>query len=243
MIAPVLAMKRSIGTRVGAGALILLLLVLAFKAGNEGLSNFYAQSAHLEIERWSKPGQIMRGDEGARVTQYLARSLAYSPRNPWPLEEMGTLQLRGMRAAKDPQLAVSAARSAKLNFGLALIERPTSPFAWANFALSKLYLGEQDGTLFQALTRAEELGPWEPEVQQAVIFVGLTVWNRLGPAQQAAVVRAMQRGAQRNPVKIAEITRAFTRIDLFCTLGYSQSKIREICRQISKSGNKLKPQL
>ena len=238
MIAPVLAMKRSIGTRVGAGALILLLLVLAFKAGNEGLSNFYAQSAHLEIERWSKPGQRYRAEDWTRVMQYLGESLRYSPHNPWPLEAMGSLQLRSMSAARDPQLAVAAARSANVDFRMALVERPTSPFAWANLALTKLYLGELDNELFQALQRAEELGPWEPEVQQAVIFAGLTLWNRLNRAQQATVVRAMERGARRNPGKIAEIAKSFNRVDLFCALRYSGFQGRGICSQIDKSGKK-----
>ena len=224
--------------RAWAALLILLLGLLAFKAGKEGLSNFFVQSAHLEIERWSKPGERLRGDEGARVMQYLTKSLDYSPNNPWPLEELGTLQLRGMRAATDPQLAVAAARGANTDFRMALRQRPTSPFSWANFALSKLYLGEQDDELFQALVRAEELGPWEPEVQQAVIFVGLTVWNRLTPIQQAAVVRAMERGAQRDAANIAEIAKTFNRVDLFCALSYPDFQGREVCKQLSKSGTK-----
>jgi hypothetical protein len=219
-------------------ALIALLLLLAFKAGKEGLSNFYAQSAHMEIARWSKPGQSFRGGEGARVMQYLAKSLEYSPHNPWPLEEMGALNLRRMHAATEPRRAVAAARSAKLNFRMALAERPTSPFAWANFARSKLYLGERDDALFRAIARAEELGPWEPGVQQAVTFIGLAVWNRLHPAQQAAVVRAMQRGAKRNPAKIAEIAQSFDRVDLLCALSYIPSQLREICTKISTSGDK-----
>ncbi len=215
---------------------MLLLGLFAYKASTEGLSNFYAQSAQLEIERWSKPGQTLRGDEGTRVMQYLGSSLDHSPNNPWPLEIMGTLQLRSMSAAKDPQLAMAAARGANVNFRMALAQRPTSPFAWASLALTKLYLGEQDEELFRALERAEELGPWEPEVQQAVVFVGLTLWNRLNPAQQATVVRAMDRGARRNPGKIAEIAKTFDRIDLFCGLSYSDSQGREVCSSISKSG-------
>lgn len=218
-------------------ALILLLGLFAYKAGKEGLSNFYVQSARMEIERWSKPGQTLRGDEGTRVMQYLAKSLDYSPYNPWTLEEAGTLQLRGMNALRDPQLAVAATRSANVSFRMALAQRPTSPFSWANFALTKLYLGEQDEELFRALERAEESGPWEPEVQQTVVFVGLAVWNRLNPAQQATVVRAMQRGARRNPGKIAEIAKTFDRIDLFCALSYSSSQGREACNPISKSGS------
>ena len=225
-----------------AGALILLLGFLAFKAGQEGLSNFYAQSAQLEIERWAKPGRSLRGNEGARVTQYLGNSLHYSPDNPWPLELRGTLQLRNVSAAKDPRLAVAAARSANTDFHLALVQRPSSPFAWASLALTKLYLGEQDEELFRALARAEQLGPWEHEVQQTVVFVGLTVWNRLNPAQQATVVRAMNRGAQRNPGKIAEIARTFNRVDLFCALSYSVPKGREVCDSIGKSGAKPKLQ-
>ncbi len=222
----------------GAGALILLLLLLAFKAGNEGISNFYAQSAHMELERWSEPGRRLRGDEGASAMRYFDKSLDYAPDNPWSLEELGNLQLSIMRASRDPQTAEAAARGANANFRRALIERPTSPFVWANFALSKLYLGEQDEALLQAIERAEELGPWESEVQQAVIFTGLTVWNRLNPAQQAAVLRAMQHGAQRNPLKIAEIAKTFSRIDLFCGLRYSGTQGREICSQTSKSGSK-----
>jgi hypothetical protein len=244
-MAPVLAMTRSIGRLFGrgvcAGTLILVLGFLAVKAGKEGLSNFFVQSAHLEIERWSQPGQRLRGDEGMRVMQYLTKSLHYSPNNPWSLEEMGTFQLRGMSAATDARLAVAAARSANVDFRMALMQRPTSPFTWANFALSKLYLDEQDDELFQALGRAEELGPWEPEVQQTVAFVGLAVWNRLNPAQQAMVVRAMQRGAQRNPGNIAEIAKTFDRIDLFCGLSYSGSQGREACNPISKSESGKKP--
>lgn len=235
-------MTRLIGRGVYAGALILLLGLFAYKAGKEGLSNFYAQSAQLEVERWAKPGRSLRGDEGARVMQYLGNSLHYSPNNPWPLELRGTLQLRSMSAARDPQLAVAAVRSANTDFRMALVQRPTSPFAWASLALTKLYLGEQDDGLFLALTRAEELGPWEAEVQQTVIFVGLSVWNRLNPEQQAMVVRAMERGAQRNAGKIAEIAKTFNRVDLFCALSYSVSKGREVCDPIGKSGAKPKLQ-
>ena len=220
---------------------MLLLLLLAFKAGKEGLSNFYAQSAHMEIERWSEPGQRIRGDEGMRVTQYLNKSLDYSPNNPWPLEELGTLQLRSMSTATDPGLAVAAARSAKADFRMALVERPTSPFAWANLALSKLYLDEQDDELFHALQRAEELGPWEPEVQQPVVFVGLAVWNRLNPAQQAAVIRAMDRGAQRDAGKFGEIAKTFDQIDLFCAINSISSQGREVCNQIGKSEKRALP--
>lgn len=224
--------------RVVAGALILALGLLIVAAGREGLSNFYVQSARQEVERWSAPGQVLRGDEGTRVNEYLARSLAFSPSNPWALEEAGTLLLRGMNAMRDPQLADAVARAANGNFRAALAQRPTSPFSWANFALTKLYLGERDDALIRSIENAETLGPWEPEVQQTVVFAGLALWDRLGPAQQAAVQRAMGRGAQRNPGKILDIVKSFNRIDLYCAFSYSPAHSREICSTISKAGKR-----
>ena len=76
------------GRAVCAGALILVLAGLAWKAGKEGISNFYVQSANQEIKRWATPGQRFRGDEGTRVMHYLTESLRYSPNNAWSLEEM-----------------------------------------------------------------------------------------------------------------------------------------------------------
>jgi hypothetical protein len=211
-------------------ALALLLVVLALKAGRQGLSNFFAQSAHLEIERLSEPGVAPRGNEAMRAMHYLAQSLQFAPDNAWTLEEMGSLQLRRRGASTEARLA--AARSANVDFRLALVQRPASAFTWANLALSKFELGEADDELMQALARAQELGPWEPEVQQAVTFVGLGLWTRLKPAEQQAVLRTMERGARRDAAKIAAIAQAYQRSDLFCALRDNSAGGREICRQL-----------
>jgi hypothetical protein len=123
------AISKLSGRAVCVGALILVFGCLAWKAGKEGISNFYVQSAHQEINRWETPGHRIRGDEWTRVMQYLTESLHYSPNNAWSLEEMGIFQLRRMRAATDPAIATAAVRSAKAHFHMTLIERPASPFA------------------------------------------------------------------------------------------------------------------
>jgi len=218
-----------------AGALILILGCLAWKAGKEGISNYYVEAAHQEIGRWATPGQRFRGDEWARVNQYLSESLRYSPNNAWSLEEMGAFQLRRMRAATDPVLATALARSANADFHLALIERPTSPFTWANLALSKLYLDELDDELFAALRHADELGPWEPEIQQSVLFVGLAVWHKLGTAQRAELVRTLERAMRRNAQRVTEIVKTFNRFDLLCGLNNARQKIERPCGRLQKS--------
>jgi hypothetical protein len=229
------ATGRGSGRAACAGALILVLACLAWKAGREGISNVYVQSANQEIKRWATPGQRFRGDEWTRVMQYLAESLRYSPENAWSLEEMGTFQLRGMSAATDPALAMAAVRSANAHFRKTLMERPISPFAWANLALSKLYLDELDDELFAALRWADELGPWEPEVQQTVLFVGLAAWHKLGPAQRVAMVRTLERAVRRDAPKITEIVRSFDRLDLLCAISNRKLKMEETCSRLRKS--------
>lgn len=170
-----------------------------------------------------------------RAMTYLTDSLRYSPRNPWTLEEMGALQLRRTRAPTDSRLPMVAVRSANVNFHMALIQRPTSPVAWANLALTKLYLGEEDDALFAVLRNADELGPWEFEVQQLVLFVSLSVWDKLGTDQRAATVRTLERAAQRDAEKVVKLVERFKRVDLLCDIKNAKLKVEEPCSRLRKS--------
>ena len=169
-----------------------------------------------------------------RAMTYLTDSLRYSPRNPWTLEEMGALQLRRTRGPTDSRLPMVAVRSANVNFHMALRERPTSPVAWANLALTKLYLGEQDDELFAALRHADELGPWEFEIQQLVLFVSLAAWDKLGTDQRAATVRTLERAAQRDAEKTVKLVGSFKRLDLLCDIKNAKLKVEEACSRLRK---------
>ena len=224
------------GRAVCAGALALLLACLAWRAGNEGIANSYFLLANQELNRRAVPGQVLRGDEWKREMQYLTESLRYSPDNAWALEAMGAFQLRRRHAATDPARAAEAVRSANAHFHLALMERPTSPFVWANLALSELYLHDLDEDLFTALRHADALGPWEPEVQYLVSFVGLAAWDRLGPAQRAATVRTMERAARRNAPQVTEMLKSFNRLDLLCDINNAKLKMERLCVQLQLKG-------
>lgn len=226
--------RRTLGRAVGASVLILLLGLMALQAAKEELSNFYLQSAYQRLDRPASPEQRLRAEERMSVMQYLTDSLRYSPRNPWTLEEMGAFQLREMRASADSGPPMGAVRSANMYYHMALTQRPTSAGAWAYLALTKLYLDEQDGELFEALRHADELGPWEPEVQQLVLFVSLSVWDKLGASEQAAAVRTLERTAQRDAGKAANIVGSFNRLDLLCDIKNDKLKVDELCRRLQK---------
>jgi hypothetical protein len=233
-------MSRYLARRIFAAALILPVGIHALLAAREGLSNLFAHMAHLELAaRPAAPVTPATVEDAAtrstRAVQHLETSLRHSPRNAWALEMMGTEQLRLARRharsgdALSALNARTAARSASAHLHQALLVRPTTPFVWANLALSKLQLGEIDAELFQILRWADELGPWEPDVQNIVIEASLRAWTGLEPAQREAVVRTMWRGAQRDPGNIVKIAKSFNRLDLLCAINSEVSVLRSAC--------------
>lgn len=182
------------------------------------MAGLFVQTAQFEVDRWLAPSTTPGLAEIGRVAKYFSDSLEYAPDNPWALEGAGALDLARMRASRIPRQAVAAARDAHTRFRRALVQRPTSPFLWADLALSKLYLDEVDAELLAALRHADELGPWEPTVQQTILFVGLAVWQDLDPGLRQALARTIERGALRNARKMFEIAKSYTRFDLVCAI-------------------------
>ncbi len=183
-----------------------------------GIAGLLVQSAKDEVETWTpvarKPGMA----QVRRAAKYYSDSLEYTSRNPWSLEGLGAMDLARMRVSTIPREALAVTRSARTRFRQALLLRPTSPFLWANLALTKLYLSEFDDELLTALRHADELGPWEPTVQQTIVFVGLAAWQDLDPGLRQTLARGIERGAKRDTWKIFEIVKSYTRLELVCAI-------------------------
>jgi hypothetical protein len=199
-------------------ALFIVLALIAVQCARLGMAGLLVQSAQGEIDAWTpaspKPGiaQIRR------ATKYYSDSLGYLPDNPWSLEGLGAMDLARMRSSTNPREALAVTRSARVRFRQALLQRPTSPFLWANLALTKLYLDEIDDELLTALRHADELGPWEPTVQQTVLFVGLAAWQDLDSSLRQTLARSIARGAARNPRQMFDIVKSYARFDLVCAI-------------------------
>ena len=207
--------------RAGLAVAFLLLVVVAVQSGRMGLAGLVIELAHREVDLLPQVPAPRRMKEASRIADWYSDSLAYSPGNPWALEGLGVLDLMRMRWSTEPKGAIDFARSARRHFREALRQRPTSPFLWSNVAMSKLYLDEIDAEFFAALRRADELGPWEPTTQQAILFAGLAAWPRLDAGLRQSLVRVLERGAKRNALKMFEIVKSYRRLDLVCTVtGY-----------------------
>jgi len=201
-------------------ALFILFTLTAVQTARLGMAGLFVQTAQFEVDRWTPASRTRDIAEISRVAKYFFESLAYAPNNPWALEGLGALDLARMRASRIPSEAFAATRDARTRFRQALLQRPTSPFLWANLALTKLYLDEIDGELLAALRQADELGPWEPTVQQTILFVGLAAWADLDPGLRQALARSVERGALRDKRKMFEIVKSYGRFDLVCAIDH-----------------------
>jgi hypothetical protein len=222
--------------RAGYAGLFLVLALVALQSARMGGAGLLVQTAAIEVERWQPPSRPPSALQMRRAEKYFADSLRLDAGNPWALEGLGALHLARMRASSVPREALAAARSAHLRFRQALVQRPTSPYLWANVALSKLYLDEHDEELMTALRHADALGPWEPASQQTVLFVGLAVWQELDSGMRQALARAIERGAVRNAQKMLEIVKVYRRFELVCDIDRYRNIAGTDCRRSSTTG-------
>ena len=98
----------------------------------------------------------------------------------------------------------------------ALRLRPGSPYTWANLVTVDYRQGRTDKAFENALVRAQELGPYERDVQRAEAFFGLAVWDEIGPKAQAAVERSVAAGMKRNPLEMLQIAQRRGRLAVAC---------------------------
>jgi len=199
-------------------ALFIALAFVAVQCARLGVAGFLVQSAQDEIGAWTPASPKPSMAQIRRATMNYTNSLGYIQDNPWALEGLGAMDLARMRVSAIPREALAVTRSARERFRQALLQRPTSPFLWANLALAKLYLDEIDDELLTALRQADELGPWEPTVQQTVLFVGLAAWQDLDADLRQNVARTIERGATRNTRQMFDIVNSYTRFDLICAI-------------------------
>jgi hypothetical protein len=220
--------------------LFIVLALTAVQCARLGAAGLFVQLAQAEVDRWTDASRPPGAQELRLAAKYFSDSLGYASDNPWALEGAAAMDLASMRASRVPREAVAATRDAGARLRQALRLRPTSPFLWANLALTKLYLNEIDGELLTALRHADELGPWEQTVQQTILFVGLAVWQDLDPELRQTLVRTIERGAARNPQKMFEIARSFTRFDLVCAIDKYKLIAGADCRKAAaKSGESM----
>lgn len=151
-----------------------------------------------------------RGDavllrEVAAIDDALQLAQRIDPGNPATAEARGGLHSLIVRESAD-SIPVGGQRALALGqFATAVDLRPTSPYTWANLARTRYALGLIDEAFYRALRHAIRLGPWEPEVQFAVVDMGFALWDEMPADLRPGVLAMAQNGQRRYAAQIVAI--------------------------------------
>ena len=195
-------MKSRIFIALPAAAILIAGMVVA---ATRGLADAHYTKARLTLAEGTPANASPRAEVLASVQASMRQALELEPSNPHFVEQSARLQeLRALGLQqRDPALREEL-RQSLAQYRNAAAMRPGSPYVWASIAMLKARLNDMDFEFYGALERAGRLGPWEPQVQVAMVDVGLATWAWLARPGKDLVLGALERGLLR---QVAEIRR------------------------------------
>jgi len=150
------------------------------------------------------------------VRDVLAEARDKQPGDPDAHEQLG--RLYAVRAeGRDGPVAQAMLRQARDSYEQALRLRPASPYTWAGLARVTHRLGD-DAAFVMALERADELGPWEFEVQMTVLRFGLQRWDISNTAERERTAAAGRRALVQSPRDLVAYARRVGMLERVCEL-------------------------
>jgi predicted Zn-dependent protease len=185
------------------------LIWLASEALRNGSANARVYGASKEMGTWVAAGSRPGAGTRDSVRAELERALNSDPADPAIHELLGILEAR---SPERPEYLTSAG----VHFAKALELRPTSPYTWASLAEAKYQMGDTSAGFENALIRAAQLGPSEPEVQRIVANYGLAVRDEVSPRARASIDAMVAAGFNRNPLEMLQIGDRRGKLSLVC---------------------------
>jgi hypothetical protein len=183
-----------------------ILIAGMYVAAVRGLADAHYTKARLTLAEGTPANASPRPEVLASAQDSMRQALELEPSNPHFVEQSARLQeLRALGLQqRDPALREEL-RQSLAQYRNAAAMRPGSPYVWASIAMLKARLNDMDFEFYGALERAGRLGPWEPQVQVAMVDVGLATWAWLARPGRDLVLGALERGLLRQAAEIRRI--------------------------------------
>jgi hypothetical protein len=206
-----------------------------YAAALRGLADAHYTNARLGLAAGALAGanadRAPRPEAIGPALASLREARIFEPSNPHYVEQVARLrELQALRLEpRDPARREGLLQSlAQYREAAAL--RPGSPYVWASIAMLKVRLNDMDFEFYGALERAGRLGPWEPQVQIAMIDVGMATWGWLAKPGREWVLGALERGLLRQGHEIKRIATVHGTLAQLCAdVGGSSPRIAALC--------------
>lgn len=208
-----------------------LLAAGIYTAAKRGLADAHYTNARLELSAGATEKRTPRPEAIGPALASLREARVYEPSNPHYVEQVARLrELEALRlGARDPARR-EGLRQSLAQYREAAAMRPGSPYVWANIAMLKARLNDMDFEFYGALERAGRLGPWEPQVQLAMVDTGMATWDWLAKPARGWVLGALERGLLREVVEIKRMAAVHGNLARICNdAGRSSPRIADFC--------------
>jgi len=161
-------------------------------AAMDSWNRFQAAWNHLQIQEikaeWRQQGEAPRGasvNNGFRLGYKASEKEPANADYRFMLARLHAWHQQSLK--RKPAKTEAETRKVIENLKGALARRPTWFEAWIALALVKFQSGRADHELKVALEKAMETGQYQTPVHHGAAFVGLRVWEDLGPGLQERV--------------------------------------------------------
>jgi|CXWL01.1.fsa_nt_gi hypothetical protein len=194
--------------RIAVALLAAALLAAGIQAAAvRGLADAHYTNARLLLAGGTPANRAPpRPDAVAAALASMEQALALEPWNPHFVEQSARLQeLRALALPQGGRATRDGLRQSLAQYREAAAMRPGSPYVWSSIALLKLRLAELDYEFYNAFERAGRLGAWEPQVQIAMIDIGLAAWKWLSRPGKDWTLGALERGLLRQAAEVQRL--------------------------------------
>ena len=202
-----------------------------YTATQRGLADVHSTNARLALAAGANADRTPRSETIAPALASLREARMFEPSNPHYVEQVARLrELQALRLEPRDPARREGLRQSLAQYREAAALRPGSPYVWASIAMLKVRLNDMDFEFYGALERAGRLGPWEPQVQLAMIDVGMASWGWLARPGKEWVLGALERGLLREAPEIKRIAAVHGTLPQLCAdVGGQSPRIAALC--------------
>lgn len=216
------------------GGVFLLAALLLFQAVKMGWADVQVYPVRHEVARWGQvPEQAQKADLEALIER-MQQARRWASQDPEYAELTARLFYQrainnGLGASTDPALEADVQKALDLHQYAASL-RPSWPYSWANIALMQAWLGRFDAQWHQALSRAEQRGPWEVGVNLALAEAGFLGWSQLAVPVKQQVLAAAVRAARHHPEALRQLALRYRLLPAVCSELAQSFVQKKVCR-------------
>lgn len=220
----------------------LLIFAISFPV-KYGIANAQYYIADHVLISWHKSQKNLNIESWQKALTAINKANELQPNHPLYLDIKGKVLLWGLNLndsdmMQKPELLNLALKSFKQSLEI----RPVWANTWIDLAMTKWHLDQIDDEFWLALEKAEEFGPYMPEVNLGLSTIYMAFWSQLTITQKAKAIEQISRTMVQPYNKdysfnyrsaLIERVELYKKENVFCTLIKLNKKLKHFGRNSS----------